>query len=147
MTDNLILCSCFGISIQNDFKGFRKINMIIPITQYNIIIQIIIVLENYLNVMGKKMLSISVQQLSRVRLFVTPQTAAHHTSLSFTISRNLLKLIFIESVMPSNHLILCHLFLLLPLIFPSIRVFSKELALQHQVVKVLELQLQHQSLQ
>ena len=103
--------------------------MIIPITQYNIIIQIIIVLENYLNVMGKKMLSISVQQLSRVRLFVTPQTAAHHTSLSFTISRNLLKLIFIESVMPSNHLILCHLFLLLPLIFPSIRVFSKELAL------------------
>ena len=60
--------------------------------------------------------------------FVTPWTAAHQASQSFTISRSLLKLMFIESVMLSNHLILCHP-LLLPSILPSIRVFSRELAL------------------
>ena len=59
---------------------------------------------------------------------VTPWTAAHQTSLSITNSRSLLKLMSIESVMPSNHLILCHL-LLLPSIFPSISVFSNESAL------------------
>ena len=64
-----------------------------------------------------------VQSLSHVWLFVTPWTAAHQTSLSFTISRSLLKLMSIESVTPSNHLIL------LPSIFPSIRVFSNESAL------------------
>ena len=68
----------------------------------------------------------SVQLLSRVRLFVTPWTAAHQASLSITNSWSLLKLMSIESVMPSNHLILCHHFLLLPSIFPSIRVFSNE---------------------
>ena len=57
---------------------------------------------------------------------VIPWTAAHQASLSFTISQSLLKLIFIESVRPSNHLILCHPILLLPSIFPSIRVFSDE---------------------
>ena len=62
---------------------------------------------------------------SCVRLFVTPWTAAHQASLSFTISRSLLKLMSIELVMPFNHLILC-LPLLLPSIFPSIRVFSDE---------------------
>ena len=67
----------------------------------------------------------SVQSLSRVQLFATPWTAAHQASLSTTSSWSLLKLISIESVMPSNHLILCHP-LLLPSIFPSIRVFSKE---------------------
>ena len=67
--------------------------------------------------------------LSHVRLFVTPWTAAHQASLSFTISQSLLKFTSIESVMPSNHLILCHPLLLLPSIFPSIRVFSNELAL------------------
>ena len=72
----------------------------------------------------------SVQSLSHVRLFVTPWTTAHQASLSITNSQSLLKLMFIESVMPSNHLILCHLFLLLPSIFPSIRVFSNESALQ-----------------
>ena len=66
-----------------------------------------------------------VQSLSRVQLFVTPWTAACPTSLSFIISQSLLKLISIESVMPSNHLILCHP-LLLPAIFPNIRVFSYE---------------------
>ena len=57
---------------------------------------------------------------------MTPWTAAHWTSLSFTISQNLLKLMSIELVMPFNHLILCHPFLLLPSVFPSIRVFSNE---------------------
>ena len=70
-----------------------------------------------------------VQSLSHVQLFVTPWTAAHQASLSFTISQSLLKLISIESVMPSNHLFLCRPLLLLPSVFPSIRVFSNELAL------------------
>ena len=64
-----------------------------------------------------------------VWLFVTPWTAAHQASLSITNSQSLLKLMSIESVMPSNHLILCHPLLLLPSIFPSIRVFSNESAL------------------
>ena len=68
----------------------------------------------------------SLQSLSRVRLFVTPWTAARQTSLSITNSWTLLKLMPIESVMPSNHPILCHPLLLLPSIFPSIRVFSNE---------------------
>ena len=68
----------------------------------------------------------SVQLLSRVRLFATPWTAARQASLSTTNSRSLLTLMSIESVMPSNHLILCHPLLLLPSIFPSIRVFSSE---------------------
>ena len=72
----------------------------------------------------------SVQSLSRVRLFVTPQTAALQASLSITNSRSLLKLMSTESVMPSNHLILCHPLLLLPSIFPSIRVFSNESVLR-----------------
>ena len=67
--------------------------------------------------------------LSSVQLFAIPWTAAHQASLSFTISLNLFKLISIESVMLSNHLILCCLFLLLPSIFPSIRAISNELAL------------------
>ena len=69
-----------------------------------------------------------VQLLSDVQLFVTPWTAARQASLSLTISPSLLKLMFTESVMPSNHLSLCHP-LLLPLIFLSIRVFPNELAL------------------
>ena len=71
----------------------------------------------------------SVQSISRVRLFVTPWTAAHQASLSVTNSQSLPRLISIESVMPSNHLILCHPLLLLLSIFPSIRVFSNESAL------------------
>ena len=68
----------------------------------------------------------SVQSLSHVRLFVTPWTAAHQASLSITNSWSLLKLMSIESVMPSNHLILCHPLLFLSSILPSIRVFSNE---------------------
>ena len=68
----------------------------------------------------------SVQSLSHVRLFATPWTAAHHASLSITNSQSFLKLLSIESVMPSNHLILCRPLLLLSSIFLSIRIFSKE---------------------
>ena len=72
----------------------------------------------------------SVQLLSCVRLFATPWTAARQASLSITNSRSPPKFISIESVMPSNHLILCHPLLLLPSIFPSIRVFSNESTLR-----------------
>ena len=68
----------------------------------------------------------SAQSLSRVRLFATPWTAANQASLSITNFRSLLKLMSIESVMPSNHLLLCRPLLLPPSIFPSIRIFSNE---------------------
>ena len=71
-----------------------------------------------------------VQLLNRVQLFATPWTAARQAPLSSTISQSLLKLMSIESVMPSNHFVLCHPLLLLPSIFPSIRVFSNESALR-----------------
>ena len=69
------------------------------------------------------------QLLSHVQLSATPWTAARQASLSFTVSQSLLKFMSIESVMLFNHPILCHPLLLLPSIFPSIRVFSNELAL------------------
>ena len=72
----------------------------------------------------------SVQLLSRVQLFVTPWTAARQASLSITNCQSPLKPMSIELVMPSSHLILCHPLLLLPSIFPSIRVFSNESALR-----------------
>jgi len=68
----------------------------------------------------------SVQVSHRVRLFATPRTAAHQASLPTTNPCSLLKLMFIELVMPSDHFVLCHHLLLLPSIFPSIRVFSNE---------------------
>ena len=71
-------------------------------------------------------LQFSVQSLSCVQLFVTPWTAACQVSLSVTNSWSLLKLMSVESVMPTNHLVLCHPLLCLPAIFPSIRVFSHE---------------------
>ena len=71
-----------------------------------------------------------VQSLSHVRLSATPWTAAHQASLSFTTSRSLLKLKSIKSMVPPNHLILCHPLLLLPSIFPQIRVFSNESVLR-----------------
>ena len=71
----------------------------------------------------------SVQSLSCVRLFAYCWTAARQVSLSVTSSRSLLKLVFTESTMPSNHLTICCCLFLLPSIFPSIRVFSKESAL------------------
>ena len=72
----------------------------------------------------------SVQSLGYVQLFATPRTAACQASLSFTITQSLLKLMSIEPVMPSNHLILCRPLLLLPSVFPSIRVFSNDSALR-----------------
>ena len=87
----------------------------------------------------------SVQSLSRVRLFATPWTTARQMSLSIANSQSLLKLMSIESVMPSNHLTLCRPLLFLPSIFPSIRVFSSESVLH--IRWRLEFQLQHQSLQ
>ena len=76
-----------------------------------------------------------VQLLSHVRLFVIPWTTAHQTSLSFTISLSLLKLMSTETMMPSNHLILCHPLLLLSSIFTSISVFSNESALHIRLPK------------
>ena len=72
----------------------------------------------------------SVQLLSRVQLFATPWIAARQASLSITNSQSLLKLMSIKSVMPSSHLILCHPFLLLPPVPPSIRAFSNESTLR-----------------
>ena len=74
--------------------------------------------------------AIVIQSLSCVQFFATPWTAACQTSPSFTIFWNFRKLMSIESVIPSNHLILCRPLLLLPSIFPSIRVFSNELVLR-----------------
>ena len=87
-----------------------------------------------------------VQLLSRVWFLATPWTAACQASVSITISQSLLKLMSIESVMPSNHLLLCHPLLLLPSIFPSIRVFSNESA-HHIRWPLLTLQLQYQTFQ
>ena len=80
----------------------------------------------------------SVQSLSHVRLFATPWTAARQASLSITNSQSPPKPTSIESVMLSNHLILCHHLLLLPSIFPNIRVFSNESSSSHQVARILE---------
>ena len=77
---------------------------------------------------SREWMDVAVQSLSCVRLFVTPWAAAHQASLSFTISWSLLKLVSIELVIPSKHPILCCPLLLLPLIFPCIRVFSSEFA-------------------
>ena len=85
--------------------------------------------SGYENVWCPLMCTSSVQSLSCAQLVVTPWTAAHHASLSITSSWSLLNLMSIESVMPSNHLILCHPLLLPPSIFPSIRVFFNELVL------------------
>ena len=78
---------------------------------------------------------------------MTPCTAAYQASLSITISQSSLKLMSTESVMPSNHFILCHSLLLLPSVFPSICVFFQWVSSSHQVAKILELKLQHQSFQ
>ena len=89
----------------------------------------------------------SVLSLSLVWLFATPWTAACQASLYITNTWHLFKLMSIELVMPFNNLTLCLPLLLLPSIFPSIRVFSNGQSISHQVAKVLEFQLQHQSFQ
>ena len=88
-----------------------------------------------------------ISQFSHVQLFVIPWTTAHQAFLSITNSRSLVKLMSIESVMPSNHPILCRLLLLLPTVFPSIRVFSNESVLLIRWPKYCSFQLQHQSFQ
>ena len=94
-----------------------------------------------------KSVNFVVKSLSCIPLFVTPWTAARQAPLSITNSWSLFKLMSIEPVMPSNHLILCCFLLHLPSTFPSIRAFSNESVLHHQMAKVLEFQLQHQSIQ
>ena len=93
-----------------------------------------------LNLSNKHFSSVQCSSVSHVWLFATPWTEAHQASLSITNSQSLLKFMSIESVMPSNHLILRHPLLLLPSIFPSIRVFFQWVDSSHQVAKVLELQ-------
>ena len=117
----LTLLPCGGFLMSIPYGGGKKLEFC---------------LESRCNVSSKRMAAvlqphsrvqfISVQLLSRVWLFVTPWTAAHQASLSITNSQSLLKLMPIESVMPSNHLILYHPLFLPPSIFPSIRVFSNE---------------------
>ena len=106
------------------------------IVMYHLIPDRITVIEKTTNnkkTKNKKKLKVDyhvvVQSLSRIRLFATPWTVARQASLSFTVSRSLLTLMSVESVMLSNHLVLCCPLLFLPSIFPSIRVFSNELAL------------------
>ena len=89
----------------------------------------------------------SVYSLRHVWLLATPWTAACQASLSITNSQNLLTLMSIDSVTPSNHFILCRPLLLLSWIFPSIRVFFQWVSSLHQLAKVLEFQLQHLSFQ
>ena len=84
--------------------------------------------EKSLQDSGDRYIVAVVHLLSPIQLFVTPQTAAYQASLSFTLPWSLCKLMFIEPLMPSNHLILCRPLLLLPSVFPTIRVFSRELA-------------------
>ena len=94
-----------------------------------------------------KIYIIAVQSLSSVRLFAIPWTAACQASQSFMISQSLLKLMSIESVMPSNLLILCHSLLLLPSMFPRNQGLFQWVGSLHHVAKVLGLRLQHQSFQ
>ena len=102
--------------------------------QYNVYIGEL----TWLNHVGDTRKFSSVQLLGCVCLFVTPWTAAPQASLSITNSQSLLKLMSIKSVMPSNHFILCHPLLLLPSIFPSIRVFSNDHDINGSLVTILD---------
>ena len=105
-------------------------------------IKVVIIASDYIHTYLTYLTSI--QSLSCVRLFATPSTAAHQAFLSTTNSQSPPKLMSIKLVMPFNHLILCHPLLLLPSIFPSIRVFSSEPVLH---IRWPKFQLQHQSFQ
>ena len=124
-TDTLI---CFYTLPCMFIKGFSKLRCVIASS-------VMIILFINLQIQSEIFIIIcfhfsTVQSLSRVQLFATPWTTARQASLAITNSRSSPKLISIESVMPSNHLIFCHPLLLLPSIFPSIRVFSNESALR-----------------
>ena len=110
----------------------KLFNHIIKYSTFNMLLEEwswLIIYFNDLFINKKDLLASVVQSLTHVRLFVTPWSATHQASLSFTVSLSLLKLMSIESVMPSNYLILCHPLLLLFSIFSSIMVFSNESAL------------------
>ena len=119
----------------------------IALTRLTFVGKVISLLFNTLSMLIAFLPRSSSVQLSCVRLFAASWTVARKASLSITNSWNLLKLMSIELVMPSNYLILCWPLLLPPSIFPSIRVFSNESVLPISWPKVLEFQLQHQSFQ
>ena len=109
-------CQSISIFVSCSLRSTQFLSFLFPSTEIIIKDSIGISLEQFS----------SVQLLSCVRFFLTPWTTARQTSLSITNSWSLLRLMSLESVMTSNHLILCHPLLLLPSIFPSIRVFSSE---------------------
>ena len=126
---NMLMQRCSSLLIIREMQ-------IKTIVMYHLIPDRITVIEKTTNnkkTKNKKKLKVDyhvvVQSFSRIRLFATPWTVARQASLSFTVSRSLLTLMSVESVMLSNHLVLCCPLLFLPSIFPSIRVFSNELAL------------------
>ena len=124
----------FATSSQYYIRGSRwhkgKTNLTSSVQNVlNLLSVFLISWQNWPDFRGNSVQFSSVQSFSCIRLFVTPWTAAHQASLSITNSWSLLKLMSIESVMPSNHLIFCHPLLLPPSIFPSIRVFPNESAL------------------
>ena len=113
----------FSTSLHSLLSSCIKIVFLLLLTTW---LDIICVFAHfYCSLLYNESSIVVVQSFSRVQLFVTPWTAARQASLSFTVSRSLLKLMSIVSMMPSNHLILCHP-LLLPSISPSIRVLSNE---------------------
>ena len=130
---NTLCCSFWETFIRKS-----DISMVLKLPFRQLVIELTVYDFNYIFQFS------SFQSLGCVQLFATPWTAARQASLSFSISWNLLIFMSLESVMLSNHFILCCPLLLLPSIFPSIRVCSLVDSL-HEVVKVLELQLQHQS--
>ena len=134
------LPTCVG-SDSNDLQQAKFI------PEKNIYFYIIDYIKAFDCVDHNKWFSQSIQLLSHVQLFANPPTAAQQASLSITNFQNLLKLMSIESMMPSNHFIFCCPLLLPPLLFPNIRVFSKEAVFLHQLAKVLKFWLQYQSFQ
>ena len=108
------------------FSIFSQHVLILGQTKCSALFLIIQLVKEAKDQLWKQIFVVVVQSLSHVWLFETPWTAEHQASLSFTTSQSLLKLMCIESVMSSNHLTVCHPLHLLPSIFPSIRVFSKE---------------------
>ena len=139
----IALIECFKEAVEEgQYKRFCKGSSVL--SSINFIKGFLLVKRSWCHHEG---IFVVVQLLSCVRLFVAPWTAACQAPLSITISWSLLKLMSIELVMPSNHLILFCPLLLLPSFFPSIRFFSIRVGSSHQMAKVLELQLQHLSFQ
>ena len=100
-----------------------------PKNRWSVFLTRLLSFQSWKKANSLSILCVQVQSHNCIQLFATPWTAAHQASLSITNSQSLLKLMYIESVMPSSHLILCHPLLLLPSISPRIRVFSNELVL------------------